>query len=84
MVLLKRYHFFLHFLYLKFFLETIPTLNPAKSNLSFEYVPGISAVSPPINLQSDNLHPLKIPFKIFLVFLILIYQQQYSLKKIMA
>ena len=50
-----------------FFFDTIPTLKPATSNLFFEYVPGISAVSPPISLQFDNLHPSKIPFKIFLV-----------------
>ena len=41
------------------------TLKPAKSNLSLEYIPGISAVSPPINLHFDILHPLKIPFIIF-------------------
>ena len=52
-----------------FFFETMPTLKPAISNLSFEYIPGISAVSPPINLQSEILQPSKIPFKIFLVLL---------------
>ena len=50
-----------------FFFETIPTLKPAKSNLFFSYTPGISAVSPPISLHSDILHPLTIPLKIFLV-----------------
>ena len=51
----------------KIFLDTIPTLNPAESNLFLEYAPGISAVSPPIRSQLDILQPLKIPFKIFLV-----------------
>ena len=45
---------------------------------------GISAVSPPINLQSEISQPLKIPFKILLVFLNLIYQLQCSLEKIMV
>ena len=31
------------------------------SNLSFEYVLGISAVSPPTSSQSEILHPLTIP-----------------------
>ena len=30
-------------------------------------MPGISAVSPPINLQFDIFQPLKMPLKIFLV-----------------
>ena len=68
----------------KIFLETIPTLKPAKSNLFFAYTPGISAVSPPINLQFEILQPLKIPFKIFLIFLGLVFQLQCNLKKIMV
>ena len=58
---------------------------PAKSNLSLTDNSGISAVSPPINLHSDNLQPLKkyrLRFSSF--FLNLIYQQQYNLKKIEA
>ena len=60
--------FFTLFLFKIFFFETIPTLNPARSNLFASYIPGISAVSPPINLQFDNSQPLKMPFKIFFVF----------------
>ena len=41
----------------KFFFSTKPTANPAKSNLFFSYVPGISAVSPPTKEQPANLHP---------------------------
>ena len=46
----------------------MPTQKPAKSNLSFAYVPGISAVSPPTRLQFDKEQPLNIPSRIFLVF----------------
>ena len=52
-----------------FLFETIPTLKPAKSNLFFEYIPGISAVSPPISLQLEILQPFKIPLRMLLVFL---------------
>ena len=34
-----------------------PTENPAISNLSFKYIPFISAVSPPINLHFAISHP---------------------------
>ena len=59
---------FTFFLFKIFLFETIPTLNPARSNLSFAYIPGISAVSPPISLQPEISHPLKIPLRIFFVF----------------
>ena len=36
---------------MRFFLSTTPTAKPAKSNSFFEYIPGISAVSPPIKEQ---------------------------------
>ena len=36
--------------------------------LFFLYIPGISAVSPPIRSQFANLQPFKIPFKIFFNF----------------
>ena len=58
----------------------MPTLKPAKSNLSFEYIPGISAVSPPINLQFEILQPFKILLKFFLFYLNLTFLQQYNLK----
>ena len=44
-----------------FFFSTIPIEKPAISNLPFEYVPGISAVSPPTNSQLEILQPLTIP-----------------------
>ena len=40
----------------------MPAQKPAISNLPFEYVPGISAVSPPTSSQSEILHPLTTPF----------------------
>ena len=43
----------------------MPTAKPAISNFPLEYVPGISAVSPPTNLQSAISHPLIIPLTIF-------------------
>ena len=42
--------------------STAPTQNPARSYSSFEYIPGISAVSPPTNEQPANLQPSDIPF----------------------
>ena len=44
-----------------FYFLTKPIAKPAKSNLFFEYVPGISAVSPPTSSQLDILQPLTIP-----------------------
>ena len=41
---------------------------PARSKFSLEYIPGISAVSPPISLHFEISQPLNIPFKIFFVF----------------
>ena len=55
-----------------FFFSTKPTAKPAKSNLFLLYVPGISAVSPPIKAQSANLHPATMPSKIFFTLLSLI------------
>ena len=56
------------FLVNKLFFSTKPTANPAKSNLFFAYVPGISAISPPTKAQSANLHPETMPSKIFFIF----------------
>ena len=55
-----------------FFFSTKPTEKPARSNLPGEYVPGISAVSPPTRLQLDNLHPLTMPLIISFIFFKLI------------
>ena len=40
-----------------FFDSTIPKEKPAISNLFLEYVPGISAVSPPTKLHPLISHP---------------------------
>ena len=80
-VLQILYHHFLHCFFLRLFFETIPVLNPAKSNLSFLYIPGISAVSPPIRSQPANLQPFKIPLKIFLILKILFFLLQCNPKR---
>ena len=69
MVQLKLTSLFLTlFLFNNFFFETMPTENPAKSNLLFAYVPGISAVSPPTRTQSDILQPLLYLYYFFHLF----------------
>ena len=42
--------------------STAPTQNPAKSYSPLEYMPGISAVSPPTNAQPAIKQPSDIPF----------------------
>ena len=41
--------------------STAPTAKPAKSYSPAGYMPGISAVSPPIKAQPDNSQPLAMP-----------------------
>ena len=48
----------------------MPTANPAKSKSFDLYVPGISAVSPPIKEHFDFIHPSVIPLIIFEWYLI--------------
>ncbi|MOA29508.1 hypothetical protein D3C78_1505260 [compost metagenome] len=49
-------------------LSTTPTVNPAISYSPSAYIPGISAVSPPINAQPDSLQPSAIPDTIASIF----------------
>ena len=51
-----------------FFLSTIPTVKPAISYSPLWYMPGISAVSPPINAQPDCTQPSEIPLTIASIF----------------
>ena len=48
------------------FFSTAPTAKPAKSYLLLAYIPGNSAVSPPIRAQFAIFTPEAIPFIIFL------------------
>ena len=49
-------------------LSKAPTANPARSKSAPLYIPGISAVSPPINAQLDIEHPSAIPLITFVAF----------------